>query len=318
MPLLPPSHFSFSSASTGTQQLPSSGSHVLVTDTLNASADFVIYHLVIEALRSGRPPSTATTRAVAIVDFSGGRKSAAHWEAIGKKLGAPIPLKRSDNFSLITPTSHTFSTSSTAAQASPSLFSDDDEPSLKAVYQSILKALDGKEGSLIVLDELSELLVLGFPSQEVTRFVRAVISISRKVVLSTTGPANDAYIFLIPEQHNAIVVTHLHTDSLGSNSAVMSFQPNAREQTPNSDLDLLLRLLRLGGGVWWRIEGLRTGRSGVVTGEISSHPLLPLPIDVKTSATYSVPQIPRAHPLQYRLDDTGMKTFAKGTGEGYL
>jgi hypothetical protein len=86
MPLLPASHFSFRSGSTGPTSLPPPGTHLLVTDTLNASADFVIYHLVIEALRSGKPPSTEPPKDVLLVDFSGGRKSAGHWEAIGKKL----------------------------------------------------------------------------------------------------------------------------------------------------------------------------------------------------------------------------------------
>ncbi|KAJ9101707.1 hypothetical protein QFC21_003045 [Naganishia friedmannii] len=201
MPLLPPSHFSFSSASAGKQPLPPPGSHVLVTDTLNASADFVIYHFVVEALRSGRAPSAGPTRSVAVVDFSGGRKSAAHWEAIGKKLGAPIPLKQSESFTLITPTSHTFSTSSPTAPTSPPLFTDDDEPSLKPIYRCIVQTLQGKEGSLIVLDDLSQLLVLGFTPQEVTRFVRAVISLSRKVGSTAFYPRYDVFTdtFLVTE-----------------------------------------------------------------------------------------------------------------------
>jgi hypothetical protein len=52
--------------------------------------------------------------------------------------------------------------------------------------------------------------------------------------------------------------------------------------------------------------------------QISSHPLTPLPIDAKTMSSCTVPTIPRAKPLQYRMDDSGVKTFAKGTGEGYL
>ena len=76
MPLLPTPHFAFSGSST----LPPAGSHILITDTLNASADFAIYHLVLEALRA------EVQRKVVVVDFAGGRKSAGHWEAIGKRL----------------------------------------------------------------------------------------------------------------------------------------------------------------------------------------------------------------------------------------
>jgi hypothetical protein len=85
MPLLPASHFSFRSGSSTPSPLPPAGTHLLVTDTLTASADFVIYHVVLESLRVGRSASGEEGR-VLVVDFSGGRKSAGHWEAIGKKL----------------------------------------------------------------------------------------------------------------------------------------------------------------------------------------------------------------------------------------
>jgi hypothetical protein len=51
--------------------------------------------------------------------------------------------------------------------------------------------------------------------------------------------------------------------------------------------------------------------------QISSHPLIPLPMD-QSFVPCTVPTIPRSHPLQYRMDDNSIKTFAKGTGEGYL
>ncbi|KAI5450571.1 hypothetical protein NCC49_002830 [Naganishia albida] len=290
MPLLPASHFSFRSGTTPPSPLPSPGTHLLVTDTLAASADFIIYHVVLEFLRSGRPTSSDPLRPVLIADFSGGRKSTAHWEAIGKKLGSPVPLKQSDSFSIITPSAHTFPSANTNA---PSLYTDADEPTLQAVYQSIAERISANGTGLVVLDDLSELLLLGFPAHEVSKFVRSLLALARK--------------------HQTILLTHIHTDSLTSANATQSLP-----HTPTPDLDLLLRLMRLGGGVWWRIEGLKTGRSGVVTGEISSHPLVPLPLDTTTLASCSVPTIPRSKPLQYRMDDSGVKTFAKGTGEGYL
>lgn len=195
MPLLPASHFSFRSGSSTPSPLPPAGSHLLVTDTLTASADFVIYHVVLESLRAGRLPSGDEGR-VLVVDFSGGRKSAGHWEAIGKKLvsmsfcrfglfvdilpfqGSPIPLKQSDTFQIINPSSYAFSSHT---NANPSLYTDADEPTLQAVYQSISERISNNRTGVVVLDDLSELLLLGFSAQEIARFVRAVLALGRKV-----------------------------------------------------------------------------------------------------------------------------------------
>ena len=168
-------------------------------------------------------------------------------------------MKQSEGFSIITPSSHVFSPRSSTT---PSLYNDDDEPTLRNVYRSIQEHV--KEGALIFLDDLSELLLLGFPTHEVTRFIRAVISLAQKVrSLISSRPTGIDQILC---QHKHIIVSRIHADTLAS-PALQSFQPNDRDATV-PDLDLLLRLIRLGGGVWWRIEGLRTGRSGVVTGEV--------------------------------------------------
>lgn len=205
MPLLPASHFSFRSGTTPPSPLPSPGTHLLVTDTLAASADFIIYHVVLEFLRSGRPTSSDPLRPVLIADFSGGRKSTAHWEAIGKKLvsdwisgdygtfvremvfpqGSPVPLKQSDSFSIITPSAHTFPSANTTA---PSLYTDADEPTLQAVYQSIAERISANGTGLVVLDDLSELLLLGFPAHEVSKFVRSLLALARKVRSSLLLP----------------------------------------------------------------------------------------------------------------------------------
>lgn len=73
------------------------------------------------------------------------------------------------------------------------------------------------------------------------------------------------------------------------------------------DNELLDRLCRLSSW-WWRIEGLSTGRSSEVSGEISTVSL--------GSANH--PGIPKDKALQYRLEPSAVKVFAKGTGRGYL
>lgn len=85
MPLLPASHFCFRSGSTPTP-LPPPGTHLLVTDTLTASADFVVYHVILESLRG---QASDRDKRVVVVDFAG-RKGAGHWEAMGKKLVSPV------------------------------------------------------------------------------------------------------------------------------------------------------------------------------------------------------------------------------------
>jgi hypothetical protein len=138
---------------------------------------------------------------------------------------------------------------------------DDDKPTLRNIFRSIQEHV--KNGGLIVLDDLSELLVHGFSAHEITRFVRAVISLARKVRIPPYH-LTTANTSAIAQVDHRLPPTRGFP---GIEQRTSLFQPNSYKQTV-PDLDLLLRLLRLGGGVWWRIEGLRTGRSGVVTGEV--------------------------------------------------
>ena len=73
----------------------------------------------------------------------------------------------------------------------------------------------------------------------------------------------------IPIQTQTSLITTLHTPLLLNASSLgdhLSVSP-----TSDSESDLLLRLLRAGqdGGIWWRVEELKSGRSGVVHGEVS-------------------------------------------------
>jgi hypothetical protein len=70
-------HFAPAVASTSAARspLPQAGSSLLVTDTLAASADFVLLHLVAAQLKRGKQ-----------VVFVGLGEAAGHWRALGKKL----------------------------------------------------------------------------------------------------------------------------------------------------------------------------------------------------------------------------------------
>lgn len=126
------------------------------------------------------------------------------------------------------------------------------------------------KSGLVILDGLSEPGSVGFSAQDISRFVRAARD-SGDVLLAMT----------------------LHAELAGEGDV--------------DPPELLQRLLRIGGS-WWRIQGLASGRSADVTGEISRHSL-----DERKGE-----DIGRANPLQYRLELAGVKTFAKGTGRGYL
>ncbi|ORY22684.1 hypothetical protein BCR39DRAFT_550937 [Naematelia encephala] len=166
--------------------------------------------------------------------------------------------------------------------SAPSLFTSNDAPTLRPTYQVISESLDS--GALVVLDGLSDLVNIGFSVPEVGRFVRAVLSLVRN--------------------SRASLVSTLHADELLSSSVSTS--------PPSNSLDLLERLLRI-GSIWWRVQQLSTGRSSDVHGEISCHILSP-----PTEDRHGWTQVPKANPLQYRLEERTVRVFPKGTGRGYL
>lgn len=170
---------------------------------------------------------------------------------------------------------------------SPPLFDAAGNPTLRATFDATTAALpptptssvDTTPAALLVLDGLSELAYAGIPPVEVARFVRAV---QARYPLGT-------------------VVSAMHADDL---------QDDVSADDDPAD-ELLSRLLR-SAHVWWRVEGLASGRSGDVSGEISVCALGGGRGKVGTAA------VPRASPLQYRLEAAGVKMFAKGTGRGFL
>lgn len=150
--------------------------------------------------------------------------------------------------------------------------------SLRPTYDAIAAAC--APNALVMLDGLSNLLYSGFSPSEISRFVRAVAGLTRR--------------------HGARLVSTLHADHLPrTESEVLGTGANA---------ELLERMLALADG-WWRVAGLASGRSGDVSGEISAH-------DLSSGGGWA--GVPRARPLQYRLEAAGVKVFAKGTGRGFL
>lgn len=144
---------------------------------------------------------------------------------------------------------------------------------MDATYNVAIAAIP-KGKSLVVLDVLGDLTDIGFEAVEVSRFVRAMLAVTR--------------------ERGGMLVSTLHADD---------FEADWGRH------ELLDRLLRLGGG-WWRVEGMSTGRSADVSGEISAFALEP--------GGEGMPVVTKDKALQYRLEVGSVKVFAKGTGRGYL
>lgn len=84
------------------------------------------------------------------------------------------------------PTSKLFSTISPSSLPSPpdsvpALYIEDSSPSLRSTWDAIVKETSDKQPALIILDGLVELSYLGFEPKEIGKFVRAVLSLTRKV-----------------------------------------------------------------------------------------------------------------------------------------
>ncbi|WWD16335.1 hypothetical protein CI109_100761 [Kwoniella shandongensis] len=264
-------------AASSSSSLPPASSHLIISDTLASPSHFATYHLVSSALGKEK-------RRVVWVDFRG--EGRASWEAVLKKLGTPLPPTASKEFVHIAPSSLPHAVPTT--QTSPKLFDEESRPSLRPTCDAIIPNL--KEGSLVILDGLSELVWMGIPSVEVGKFVRAVFAKVRNT--------------------QSILVSTIHADHLPLTSSSTS-APSAND----ANADLLERLLRIGQGGWWRISHLPSGRSGDVMGEISSHPLGTY---VGQEGKSGFPSVPRSNPLQYRLESSTVRVFPKGTGRGFL
>ncbi|KAI9632826.1 uncharacterized protein MKK02DRAFT_41138 [Dioszegia hungarica] len=278
-------HLGFADTSSGSSTaaaLPPAGTHLLITDTLESPGHFASYHLIIW------------------VDFRGeGRTS---WETVLKKLGTLLPPPPSPLFVHITPSALDLQVKASPVNPSPKLF-DGSTPTLRATYDAISSGLSAASGPaadsakttstgsssaqspLVILDGLAELLWIGFTPIAIAQFVRATLALARKT--------------------NSSLVSTLHADHLPLTAA----SPSSSSASPSADL--LDRLIRLGGGGWWRVSNLSSGRSGDVHGEISSHPLYP-------PGTGSYPDVPAHQPLQYRLEASTVRVFPKGTGRGFL
>ncbi|CDZ98269.1 Uncharacterised protein family UPF0405 [Phaffia rhodozyma] len=195
-----------------------------------------------------------------------------HYKAISKKIGISLDQP---NFKF-----H----DALSAQSQSSAPSD-----LRNLFDSIISLVerqqkensspsDGPESEvMVVLDDLSALLWMGAELETVGRFVRALQASSRKL--------------------NFNIVYLVHTI------------PSSASAVPE---DELFRLLHPSADLWIRVQGLQSGRSGDVSGELS---FIPSPL---LDSDEGFPRTEPGKELQYKLGDSGVTFFPKGTGQGFL
>ncbi|RSH94876.1 hypothetical protein EHS25_004682 [Saitozyma podzolica] len=303
--------------------LPPPGSHLVITDTIPSPGHFAVYHLVSAAL--------ARKRKVVWVDFRGEGRSS--WETVLKKLGTPLPAPSSGSFIHLTPTSLPDPASSpSTSTSSPPLFDETtDAPVLKPTYEALLPHIGASAsasasasgtksepqsespqgavdtGAVVILDGLAELLWMGFRPVDVGRFVRSVfakVRSTRGTLISTLHADHLPLTSSLPSGYSG------YSGSTVS-ASVSGFGFGVGSDSSAAEAELLERLLRMGGGGWWRVSHLASGRSGDVSGEISAASNFP-------PEGTAFPSVPRSKPLQYRLETNTVKVFPKGTGRGFL
>ncbi|EKM54755.1 uncharacterized protein PHACADRAFT_197183 [Phanerochaete carnosa HHB-10118-sp] len=194
--------------------LPPPGEMLLVTDELGSPADFFLYRSLASHLRT----SGKSTKCV-ILFVSG---SIQRWKAVLAKSNVNLAQ-------LIGSRAVTFLNLS-----STHLVPRDDgaTPSLTPVFDELRDALGEAKDTLVLVDDLSSLEWMGISSLEVSRFVRAVCSLCRKL-------------------NTSLILRH-HIVTPG-------------------ELDNLLRVLLQLCTYRVDIFPLSSGRSGSVSGQIALH-----------------------------------------------
>ncbi|KAF9260377.1 hypothetical protein L218DRAFT_932713 [Marasmius fiardii PR-910] len=153
-------------------------------------------------------------------------------------------------------------------------------PTLRSVYDQVASLLEGEPGGMVILDDISSLEWTGHSFEVLIRFCRAL----RAVCLKT---------------RTTLIIRH-------------------HIVTPDEP-DELFRRLRQMCSYHMDVRPLSSGRSGAVSGEIAFHagPLGSCSHSRPNSES-KVKLIPRANALQYRLTDSSVVFFEKGSSRGIL
>ncbi|GAA5854145.1 hypothetical protein JCM8547_008243 [Rhodosporidiobolus lusitaniae] len=284
----PPSRAPPSSSSTLTRSpLPPPRSALLLTDTLDAPAQFALVQFIQRALRpaatGGGVGGKGEQRKVVVV---GAGEREEFWARVVRKTGIQLPAESSaGRFTYVDATS-------------PSV-------PLTEIYSSLLDVFSSSSsssspapetngaGPIVIIDDLSALVWRGEEVREVVRWWKAVRS------------AVDAA--------HASLITLLHGDSLSPSlphipSSVSRFSSSSSAAFSDPEDQYVFRQVLARSEVWMEVTGLVTGGgAGGTRGEITIH-RGPALLD---DEGYAVDPSP---PLQYKLEDNGAVFEVKGLG----
>ncbi|GAA6057562.1 hypothetical protein JCM3770_000259 [Rhodotorula araucariae] len=294
----PPSSSSSSLPST-TSALPPAFS-LLLTDTLDAPATFLLVQLVARALRplqAGPGRRIEPRRRVLVV---GVRERDEYWAGVLKKNGIQLVTETASG-------RFTFVDASSPSLSLPALFASlctvlspsspdgpaNSEPSQSAPSQS--PAGEDTPGPLVIIDDLSALLWVGREPRDVARWwhgVRALV-----------------------DEHAASLVTLLHADTLSPSPAMHAPAP-AHSPYASPEDQYLFRQVLQASDIWGEVVGLGNGGTGA-RGELSLH-RGPALLAASATAGGWTADAPRsgARALQYKLDEGAAAWEIKGQMAG--
>ncbi|BGP40874.1 hypothetical protein JCM10449v2_004839 [Rhodotorula kratochvilovae] len=289
----PPSSSSSSLPST-TSSLPPAFS-LLLTDTLDAPATFLLVQLVARALRPPLAEAGRRAEKRRRVVLVGVREREEYWAGVLKKNGIQLPTESaSGRFTFLDASSPSlalpalFASVRAALSHSPSSSSaPDGGPSQPPPPPSD----EGEPGPLVIIDDLSALLWVGREPQDVVRWWRGV----RALV----------------DEHTASLATLLHADTLSPSPALHAPSP-AHSPYASPEDQYLFRQVLQGCDVWGEVVGLGNGGTGA-RGELSLHrgPALLPPSATHDGWSVDAPRA-GARALQYKLEEGGAVWEVKG------
>ncbi|RUS13699.1 hypothetical protein BC937DRAFT_94904, partial [Endogone sp. FLAS-F59071] len=262
------------------------GSHIVITDTLGADANFLLHHFIANQLKADGGTGKVVLAGLAHI-FN-------HYAIVGKKLVGAIgeqgvnlqQAKQSHNLAFIDALTHL----NRAPSSLPPLSSQPPIPSvptavlaasanLRSFYNTLYAALDG-DRPLVILDDASVLLWSGYDVMDVVGFVRAL-----RVLL---------------QKRNGTLITLIHADEqLASDPAQDAFVPSVLGMA-----DLVLS-----------IQGLGSGFSKDVHGQLSIIHGAQYTLRIPSLTT---PPLPIPQSVHYKILDNTVQFFARGISEGVL
>ncbi|KLO07577.1 hypothetical protein SCHPADRAFT_932339 [Schizopora paradoxa] len=241
------------------------GQLILVTDTMQAPAEFILQRIITSHLRN---PEARVVIASCLDGIS-------HWKSTSSKFSSGISLA-----SRISAGSVVFIDELDRLFQSPS-DSPIDVLALSSLFCKLSEAMErdsdrssGGEG-LLVLDGLSSFEWMGMPMIHLKRFIRALFALCTKRSFS-------------------LLIRHHRTD--------------------NGQTDEFLRLYLQLAAFHLEVLPLSTGRSGAISGEVN---VLRGPALIESESRQQE-VLQRTSAIQYRLLDSGLLFFERGTSAGIL